>query len=248
MLISTESVVLKIIPYMDTSIIARIFTKDHGKVTLMAKGAKRPKSPFLGFLEPMSILNTHYYQKDTRDIQTLKEVSFAHSTYNIRSDLNKLCTGLAVIDIMDKTSMNDDPAPILYRLMKRVLEQLESDSGHDRLLFVFFLVQLAIQSGFKPNLYHCSLCGMEYSRGIFNRNTGDLHCSSCLRGGDIILNLNALKLLDSLIRTNINSLQSLNIDPTALKESLSFLPEFLLFHLDGMRRVRSLDIVNQLWS
>ena len=73
MLISTNAIILKTIPYGDSSIIFRIFTENHGKVSVIAKGARRPKKPLGLFLEPMNHIYLQYYYKNTREIQILKD-------------------------------------------------------------------------------------------------------------------------------------------------------------------------------
>ena len=73
MLISTNAIILKTIPYGDSSIISRIFTEDHGKITVIAKGVWRPRNTAGYLLEPMNHIQLQYYHKNSRDIQILKD-------------------------------------------------------------------------------------------------------------------------------------------------------------------------------
>ena len=73
MIISTHAIVLKTIKYGDSSLICRLFTKDHGKIVIMAKGAWRPKKSTGALLEPISHIHIQYYHKNNRDIQILKD-------------------------------------------------------------------------------------------------------------------------------------------------------------------------------
>jgi len=94
MLIATDAIILKVTPYSETSLIVRILTQEIGKVTVIAKGARRPKSGFSAMLDPMNLVHCHFYYKDSRDIQTLKEVSISSSSSIIRTSLLKLSLGL----------------------------------------------------------------------------------------------------------------------------------------------------------
>ena len=76
MLIATNAIVLKRIPYSDTSLICRIFTEDWGKVTILAKGVLRPKNVTGALLEPVNHIHIQYYNKSNRDIQILKNANF----------------------------------------------------------------------------------------------------------------------------------------------------------------------------
>ena len=69
-MVATNAIVLKTIPYGDSSIISRLFTEDQGKITVMAKGAWRPKNTTGPLLEPMNHIRLQYYHKNNRDIQT----------------------------------------------------------------------------------------------------------------------------------------------------------------------------------
>ena len=71
MLIATNAIVLKRIPYSDTSLICRLFTKDRGKVTILAKGAWRPKKYTGALLEPISHIHIQYYHKDKIRIEMI---------------------------------------------------------------------------------------------------------------------------------------------------------------------------------
>ena len=75
MYISSNAVVLRTIPFSDTSLICRLFTKEKGKISIMAKGARRKKNPLSSILESGNIIKLQYLYKENRDIQILKEAS-----------------------------------------------------------------------------------------------------------------------------------------------------------------------------
>ena len=87
MIISTNAIVLKAIPYGDTSVICRLFTEEQGKISVIAKGAWRKKRAMGFMLEPMKHIHIQYYHKNTRDIQILKSTDL--NKYD-KSDSNKL--------------------------------------------------------------------------------------------------------------------------------------------------------------
>ena len=83
MLVETNAIVLKRIPYSDTSLICRLFTKEMGKVTILAKGANRQKRSISALLEPINHIHIQYFQKNSRDIQILKEAEFIQYFSNV---------------------------------------------------------------------------------------------------------------------------------------------------------------------
>ena len=158
MVITSDAITLRLIPYSETSLISRIYTKEHGKITLMAKGARRSKSSLSAILEPANLISATYFHKDSHNIQTIKEASFINNYSTMKSQLLTLNYGLSVVECLDKTNYESNPIPILFRLVKRVLEKLDNHETNKDNIFGFFLYQFAVRQGFKPEISTCSHC------------------------------------------------------------------------------------------
>jgi len=78
MIVHSPAVVLSRFSYSDTSIIARCFTQEMGKISFMIRGAKRKKSPQTAFYEPMSHLDLVFYYNERRDMQTVSKGQFCN--------------------------------------------------------------------------------------------------------------------------------------------------------------------------
>ncbi|NIR44131.1 MAG: DNA repair protein RecO, partial [Gemmatimonadetes bacterium] len=70
-LVSTPATILKTYEYSETSKILRLLTRDHGLCSVIAKGARRPRSRFGGLLEPFSDGVATFYVKEGRELHTL---------------------------------------------------------------------------------------------------------------------------------------------------------------------------------
>jgi len=243
MLIETQAIILKSIPYSDTSLISRIYTEDRGKVAVLAKGAWRLKSNTGSLLESLNIVDISYYEKESRGVQILKEVSTLSLISRIRENYEQLIFALAVIDIIDHTTHEHDPNPILYRLTTRTIIEMEKNTGAYKTLFWFFLLQLAIRTGFKPNLHYCGKCNRSIKTCILDQTTGSLCCSRCLKNGDILLNPDQLAFLQLLMGYHIEELGNLQIQDKLVTGITRFLLGFLTYHLDGMNQVKSLKLI-----
>ena len=89
MIKNSVGIVLKRFPYSETSLIARCFVKDLGKVSFLVHGAHRKKSPMSAYFQPANCLNLVFYFKESRELQTISKASFNHSWSNISKDLKK---------------------------------------------------------------------------------------------------------------------------------------------------------------
>ena len=141
MLIATNAIVLKRIPYGDTSIICRVFTEEMGKVSILAKGALRPNNTSGLLLEPINHIHIQFYNKNTRDIQILKDAGFIQQFPSLRNSLGRIILAFAIVEIIDKSTLVSSPYPILYRLGWRVLDKLNNETQNFWFVFAFFLYQ-----------------------------------------------------------------------------------------------------------
>ena len=246
MLISTSAIVLKTIPYGDTSVIARMFTEDQGKVTILAKGAWRPKNNAGTLLEPMNHIHLQYYHKNSREIQVLKDGGFTQQFSNLRKELSKVIVGLTIVEMMDKSTLDNNPFPILYRLGWRVLEKLNDEKQNIWLVFVFFLYQLSLRLGFLPNIKKCSKCNADLISGCFDNYTGELICVNCSKQSKISLDENSLSALQKLEGLHLDDLQTLSINIQGITNSIQFLDLFISFHLEGLKKLRSMIMLKQI--
>jgi DNA repair protein RecO (recombination protein O) len=245
-LISTSAIVLKTIPYGDTSVIARMFTEDQGKVTILAKGAWRPKNNAGALLEPMNHIHLQYYHKNSREIQVLKDGGFTQQFSNLRKELSKVIVGLTIVEMMDKSTLDNNPFPILYRLGWRVLEKLNDEKQNIWLVFVFFLYQLSLRLGFLPNIKKCSKCNADLISGCFDNYTGELICVNCSTQSKISLDENSLSALQKLEGLHLDDLQTLSINMQGITNSIQFLDLFISFHLEGLKKLRSMTMLKQI--
>ena len=102
MILQTEAIVLHRMKYKNSSLIARIFTKDFGKMSIIMNGAGKQKGNVFGIIEPPNIIKLNYYQRKQGSLQTCKEVHFLHHNPLIKQDILKLGVSLSIVEIVDK--------------------------------------------------------------------------------------------------------------------------------------------------
>ena len=223
-----------------------MFTEDQGKVTILAKGAWRPKNNAGALLEPMNHIHLQYYHKNSREIQVLKDGGFTQQFSNLRKELSKVIVGLTIVEMMDKSTLDNNPFPILYRLGWRVLKKLNDEKQNIWLVFVFFLYQLSLRLGFLPNIKKCSKCNADLISGCFDNYTGELICVNCSTQSKISLDENSLSALQKLEGLHLDDLKTLSINKQGITNSIQFLDLFISFHLEGLKKLRSMTMLKQI--
>ncbi len=246
MLLSSKAIVLNRILYSDSSLIFRVFTEDYGKITILAKGVLRPKNIIGSLIEPSNHLHIQYYNKSNRNIQILKDASFVNQYLSIRSHFTNIIISLAIVEIIDKVTLESNPYPILYKLCWRTLEKLNDNNQNVWLVFVFYLYQLSTRLGFMPDLDRCSKC---YSK-LFNANiesyTGEVVCLKCIKNNQLGLEDSSFKLLKIISTLHLDNLLDINFIDSDLFNVILFLDLFSSFHIEGLNRVKSMKMVRNL--
>jgi DNA repair protein RecO (recombination protein O) len=166
---TTEAIVLRVIDYSETSLIVWCFTRDHGRVHVMAKGARRPRSVFEGALEPLVRGELVFYPRSRKKADALdiaKEFDPQERHTGLRRDLARLYRGLYVAEVLLEISEKEMPAPDAFAAASECLAALASDDL-PRLDAHIMRCELRLldAAGLAPALDQCAACGRSLTQG-----------------------------------------------------------------------------------
>ncbi|MDO8303302.1 MAG: DNA repair protein RecO [Sedimentisphaerales bacterium] len=185
MLEKDEALCIRTLDYSETSQIVTLFTKDHGKIDAMAKGAKRAKSPFGGTIEIFSCGEIVFTDKGDQKLSTLAEFNQRPLFLGLRTRLFSLNCSLFAAELLDLFTLEYDPHPELFDEMMLYLQnQLESNNQQQSLAqLISFQLLLLRQIGGGLVLDHCTNCKMAYNAKwptvYFSSSSHGLVCRDC---------------------------------------------------------------------
>lgn len=140
MIVRDEGIVLRTLPFQESSLIASLFTRHHGLVDVLAKGIRKPsKRPRHGQFLSMNVLQVVWYQKPGRSLQTLSESHLLFHPQQLHLDPVKRLYVLLLTDIYYQLLREQEAYPSLYEYLVRALQALEK---LDLQLFDWFLQHL----------------------------------------------------------------------------------------------------------
>ena len=145
--------------YSESSQIATIFTREHGKIRGIAKGARRAKSKFGGAIELLSRGQLLFSPGRGGDLLTLAEWTAQESYLGLRRDLAQLYRAYYLAELMDLFTEEMDRHEQLHDSFDRALTDLANGRGWAE--FLGFQVQLLKQVGLSPELWSCDRCAKE---------------------------------------------------------------------------------------
>lgn len=147
---STRGIILRTRPLTETSLIVHWLTPELGRVATVAKGARRPKSPFLGKLDLFYEADFSFSRSRGSELHTLREVSLREMHDALRGDLGKLRQAAYAAAFIEQATEAETPLPAVFELLRGFLDCLCRHQSSPQLVFAFEL-QLLQELGLAPD-------------------------------------------------------------------------------------------------
>jgi DNA repair protein RecO (recombination protein O) len=244
-----EAIVLKSIKFGDTSRIATLYTNDHGKIKVIAKGIRKPKSRLAGALQTFAHIQIVFYKKRTTEIYLLSQADTIESHQSLYRDLNRYVYASAMLELLDRLVTGEEANPRLFELTLGVLRMLEScPSDSLERFFCFYAMRLAEVLGYRPKFDKCVGCGSRVDTGqaLFSPEKGGIVCRKCASGDQAYLRLPADAVASALKLQSIKTeeLNAYRIPEKHLRDILKVLLSLLEYHTERGRDLKSLELLN----
>ncbi len=148
MITHTTAVILKSVDYQESSKIITVLSKAHGKIAIIARGAKRPKSKLSGLIEIGHILDVVYYYKPTRSIQSLTEASIKFSSLSFRQDFERASILFGSLELINQLVHEHEENDKIFTFLVKFLEWLSHYSPINPSIFCYVQLRCAELIGF----------------------------------------------------------------------------------------------------
>jgi DNA repair protein RecO (recombination protein O) len=218
----TEAIVLRSRDLGEADRVLTILTPRFGKLRVIAKGIRRPRSRLGGGLEPFSDVQLVVAVGRTFDVVTSVSLEDAHLP--LRGDLHSTAAAWYVADLADRFCEERADAHAPFRLLAQALSGLDapSEAVSREVVARWFELQLLDAGGFRPQLARCLECGaqIEPEGNVYSPVAGGVLCPSCshaaLAGRPI--SSDALKVLRHLQRSELAAVLRLSLVPPLARE------------------------------
>ena len=148
MIVETDAIVLRTRKYSDTSKIVELYSKEFGKISVLAKGAYSIKSKFGGSLEPLSIIHISFYKKTYTELYLLKTSELIITLNQINKISNVLITGLTIAEFISYTQNECPNNSELYKKFATFLYKINENTEIAFGIAIQFLIFLTDNMGF----------------------------------------------------------------------------------------------------
>ncbi|MFO1487611.1 MAG: DNA repair protein RecO [Verrucomicrobiota bacterium] len=143
-------IILRTRPLTETSLIVNWLTADRGRISTVAKGARRPKSPFRGKLDLFYEADFSFQPSQRSELHALREVGLRETHPSLRTDLGYVQQASYVAALIEQATERETPLPVVYELTRGFLNELPQHPPQPQTLFAFELKLLA-ELGLQPD-------------------------------------------------------------------------------------------------
>lgn len=227
MLTKDHAICIRAVDYSETSQILSFFTRKNGKISAIAKGAKRPKSNFDGPIEIFTSGNIVFADSKKQKLATLTEFQQQSTFSALAKDLFALHCASFAAELTELMTDDYDPHPQLFDQLLELFKNLSNTKNKTEVLTLLILFQLALlkQVGLQPVLNACTNCksnfNTDWPQTYFCHSANGLICRDCEPSFEDKMKLS---------KNVANSLANLKLLASANQTTLSEIEKLLIHH------------------
>ena len=192
-----DALVLRVVDFSETSAVVTLFTREFGKISGLAKGARRPKGPFESALDLLSRVRLVFLRKSSEALDLLTEAKLERRFRSTSRELSYLYGAYYVAELINDLTHDGDPHPDLFDLAIDTLDRLGAAQQAAGIIILRFELTALRMLGHLPSLRDCVECGKPVSgerRTAFGLVSGGVLCESCRPGKKHVVSLSSLAL------------------------------------------------------
>lgn len=248
---SGPAIMLRRIDFGDYDLIVTFFTLNNGKLSIIAKSAKKSVKRFQGILELFSVVDIVFSSGRRKGLPILVEATLKQPFSGIRTNVKKTAYASYWAELINEWMEDSQKHDQLYHLFYYVLEELNTNRLSEEALSILFQIRFMNIAGLGPNLRFCNVCRvetdcMEEKKVGFDLAKGGLVCKKCASGTfrKYFLSKGMIKQLQWIESGDLTRATRIRFNHQTLKEGLDFLEAFVPYHMG--KEPRSLTFLRQI--
>jgi DNA repair protein RecO (recombination protein O) len=231
MILKSEGIVVSTIKYSETTIIAKIYTRNKGLLSFIIPGARSSKKSSIGnIIQPTNFLDLTFYYQDQKKLLKIKECRLA--TINHHIIVNFLLQSIAIfyLEIISKCLHENEIQESLFDFIKYEYQKLENSEKKDLILMPLnFMLGLSSLMGFYPNISKGNY--FDITEGVFVENIPN----------QPYFDKNSTQALSDLMLQNTDTKHLISHRKQLLQDMLMYFQ----YHIPNFGTINSIDILHQ---
>jgi DNA repair protein RecO (recombination protein O) len=239
MILGTEALVLQTIPYGDTSVIAKVYSRERGLLSIIVKGARGGKrNRKAALLQTLNLLDLSLMLRENRDLHYLKEMQLLKAWSDIPFSVSKTSQLLFIAELLRNTVREEEKNESLFEFLKNTLQLLDELPEAQALFHQKFSLELTRLLGFYPiNNFSPENPYFQFTDGEFHHSFGETCCG-----------LEESHALYLLVSTGFEHLHELKIHKQLRRQLLKSLLIYYKWHIPGFRELHAPEVLEEVFG
>lgn len=236
MITKTKGVILHSLKYGETSIIAKVFTREHGLQSYIIPGVRKQKSKIKqNLFQPLSVVDLVAYHKDREGLHHIKEIRCPRAYETIPYDVSKSSVAIFLAEVLNHALKRQEANPAFFDFLEDALHFLDREKGSMAHFHIVFLLRLSRYLGIEPRANHS-----EKDR-FFNIREGVF--SNTFENSEYCLDQEISRLFSEAITTELKEHKHIRTTKADRKILLLKTIDYYRYHLEGMPEMKSFAVL-----
>jgi len=241
MLEKTRGIILHQIKYTDSGIVARLYTRKFGRQSFLIKGMRNRKAGKHNILfQPMFILDLEMYYKASREMQVLKEFSVSFTPYDIHSNIKKSCVAIFLGEVLTAILKEESPHEEMFDYIEESIIYFDSCKEGFANFHIAFLAGLSSFLGFEPGPR------TNIDDAFFDMTNGKFVPIPPVHGN--YANVEISNILADFFVASYDTISNITLTGILRNEVLETLVRYYSLHLPGLKKIKSLEVLKEVFS
>lgn len=241
MLEKTKGIVLNRLKYTDSGIIVRMYTRKFGRQSYIIKGMRNRKTGKHNILfQPMFILDLELYYKPSREIQVLKEFSASFISYDIHSDIKKSCVAIFLGEVLTSVLKEESPQVEMFDFIEESIIYFDGCKEGYANFHISFLAGLCSFLGFEPAPRE------DDSYVFFDMTNGKFVPVPPVHGN--YANEVVSDIFADFFKASYETAADIILNGILRNEVLEAMIRYYSIHLPGLKKIRSLEVLKEVFG
>ncbi|MEX0997010.1 MAG: DNA repair protein RecO [Flavobacteriaceae bacterium] len=239
MQITTKAIVLSSLKYSEADLIVKCFTQSNGLKSYLLKGILKSKKGKLrtSFFQPLSLLELTANHKDKGTLEFIQEAKVYYVNQTLHTHIVKTSLVLFLSEILKSVIQEEEKNNSLFSFLENSIQWLDV---HDEVanFHLLFLLQLTDFLGFYPDISDSKLPYFNLLEGVFQPESTNIYCISVPDNSGF----------KTLLGIKFDAIKAVKLTKVERKETLEILLLYYELHLQGFKKPKSLQVLNQLFN
>lgn len=242
--VTLTGIVMSAVPIGEYDKRIMLLTKERGKITAFARGARKPNHPLMAATNPFSFGEFEVFEG--RSSYNIRQASISNYFMEVREDLERVAYGLYFIEVADYYTRENNDEVLMLKLLYQSLRALSVISLSKELVRYIYEIKTMVINGEYPEVFECPVCHRELPEGYYSRGLDAVVCTECRKGADHMVKVSppALYALQYIITADIQKLYTFTVTEEVKKELGAVSGLHMAVHID--KKFHSLELLENL--